>query len=44
MKDRKVKQILSGGGYQCERDGPKERVREGKYGRFILYSCIKMEK
>jgi hypothetical protein len=42
MQDRKVKQVLSGGGYQW-RGGNKERVKEGEYGGSILYSCMKME-
>jgi hypothetical protein len=43
MKDRKVKQILSEGWYQLEQGGHKERVKEGKYGGNIIYSCMKME-
>jgi hypothetical protein len=31
VKDRKVKQVLSGGWYQCEREGYKEK--KGEYGR-----------
>jgi hypothetical protein len=44
MKDRKVKQFLSGGWYKRERGGHKERVKEGKCGGHILYLCMKMEK
>jgi hypothetical protein len=43
MKDRKVKQVLSGDGYQWEREGHTERVKQTKYGGSILYSYIKIE-
>jgi hypothetical protein len=43
MKDRKVKQILSGDCYQWEKEGYKERVKDGEYGR-NMYLCMKMEK
>jgi quercetin dioxygenase-like cupin family protein len=43
MKDRKIQQVLSGKGYQWEWGGQKKRVKEGKYGRCILYSCLKIE-
>jgi hypothetical protein len=44
MKDRKVKQVLSGVvGYQWKREAHKERAKEGKYDRNIVYVCIKME-
>jgi hypothetical protein len=43
MKDKKVKQILSGVGYQWEGRGHKERVKEGEYGGSILYSCMKID-
>jgi hypothetical protein len=32
MKDKKVKRVLSGDGYQWEGGGYKERVKEGEYG------------
>jgi hypothetical protein len=35
MKDRKVKLVLSGGWYQWERGGYKERVQEGEYGGIL---------
>jgi hypothetical protein len=37
-------QVLSGGWYQWEGRGHKERVEEGKYGGNAVYSCMKMEK
>jgi hypothetical protein len=40
MKDRKVKQVLLGV-YQWEWGRHKERVKEGQYGRCILYICMK---
>jgi hypothetical protein len=43
MKGRKEKQVLSQGWHQWERGGHKERVKEGEYGRSIMYSCMKME-
>jgi hypothetical protein len=43
MKDRKIKQVLSGCGYQWEGGGDKERVKEGEYGECILYSYMKIE-
>jgi hypothetical protein len=43
MKGRKVKQVLSGGWYQWVAGGHKERVKEDKYGRSIMYSHMKME-
>jgi hypothetical protein len=36
MKDRKVKLVLSGGGYPWE-EGT-ERMKEGEYGDCILYT------
>jgi hypothetical protein len=39
---KKVKQILSRGGYQWEGSGHKERVNEYEYGGFILYSNMKI--
>jgi hypothetical protein len=30
-------------GYQSEKGGQKERVKEGEYGGNILYSCMKIE-
>jgi hypothetical protein len=44
MEGKNVKQVLSGGWYQWEREEYKERVWEGEYGRNILYPCMKMEK
>jgi hypothetical protein len=44
MRDRKVKQVLSGGWYQWEKEGYEERVYEGEYGRNIMCSCMKREK
>jgi hypothetical protein len=38
MKDRKVKQVLSGCWFQWEGRGYKKRVKEGKYGGNIVYS------
>jgi hypothetical protein len=40
----KVKQVLSGGWYQCVWGGYKERVLEGQCRGNITYSCMKMEK
>jgi hypothetical protein len=37
MKDRKAKQGLSWRGYQWK------RVKEGEYGQYILYICMKIE-
>jgi hypothetical protein len=44
VEERKVKQVLSGGQYQLEGGGFKERMEESEYGRTIMYSCMKMEK
>jgi hypothetical protein len=43
MKDRKVKQVLSGGWYQWEGVEHKERVKEGDNSRSTMYSCMKIE-
>jgi hypothetical protein len=43
VKDRKAKQILSGDRYHWEVGEPKKRVKEGKYGGCISYSCMKIE-
>jgi hypothetical protein len=43
MKERKVKQVFSGGEYQWEGGGHKETVKEGEYGGYILYSCVEIE-
>jgi hypothetical protein len=43
MENRKVKQVLSGGWYQWEGGGYKERVQEGEYGGNSMYSCMKVE-
>jgi hypothetical protein len=37
MKDWKVKHVLSRDGYQWQEEGYKKRVKEGEYGRCILY-------
>jgi hypothetical protein len=44
MKDRKVKQVLSGDWNQEDGGGYKERMQEAEYSENIIYSCIKMEK
>jgi hypothetical protein len=44
MENRKVKQVLSGGWYQWEGGGHKERVKEGGCGENIVYLYMKMEK
>jgi chitinase len=44
MKDKKVKQVLSGGWYQWEEGGHKGRKRKAEYGGNTMYSCMKMEK
>jgi hypothetical protein len=43
MKDRKAKQVLSGGWYQWEEGGYKEWVKEAECSRNIMYYCMKME-
>jgi hypothetical protein len=43
MKVKKVKQVLSRVGYQWERRGQNETVKESEYGRCILCLCIKIE-
>jgi hypothetical protein len=43
LKDRRVKQVLSRGGYQWEVRGQKERRNKGEYGGCILYSYMKIE-
>jgi hypothetical protein len=40
---RRIKQVPFEGEYQWEGRGHKERVKEGKYGGCILYSCMKIE-
>jgi hypothetical protein len=42
--DKMVKQVLSGGLVPVGGKRYKERVKEGKYGENIMYSCMKMEK
>jgi hypothetical protein len=37
MKDRKIKQVLSGDWYQWERREYKERVKEDEHGGKIMY-------
>jgi hypothetical protein len=41
MKDRNIKQVLSGGWYSWERGEHKERVKQGTYGGNTIYSCMK---
>jgi hypothetical protein len=43
MKDKKVKQVLYGDGYQWEHRGWTERMNEGKYSGVILYICMKID-
>jgi hypothetical protein len=43
MKERTVKQFLSGIWYRWEWGGHKERMREGKYAESTVYSYVKME-
>jgi hypothetical protein len=43
MKDRRVKHIFSGCGYQWKRRGHKEKVNEGEYVGCILYLYMKTE-
>jgi hypothetical protein len=44
IKGRREKQVFSGGGYQWEMGGLKERGNEGGYGEWILYPYMKTEK
>jgi hypothetical protein len=44
MKNRELKQVLSGGWHQWEWGGHKERVKEGGYGENIMCSCMKVDK
>jgi hypothetical protein len=39
----KLKQVLSGSGYQWEVGGHKENVMEGSMVDVFLYSCIEIE-
>jgi hypothetical protein len=41
--DKKIKPVLSWGGYKWEAGWHKERVKESKYGGCILYTYMKME-
>jgi hypothetical protein len=43
MKDRKVKQVLSGYGNQWERGGHKKKVKDGDYGEYTFHSCAQIE-
>jgi hypothetical protein len=43
MKVRKVKQVLSVSRYQWEGGALKERVKEGEYEGYVLYTCVKIE-
>jgi hypothetical protein len=43
MNYKKIKKILSGGWYQWEEGGYKERVKKGEYSGNTTYSCTKME-
>jgi hypothetical protein len=40
-RNRKVKKTVSGGWYQWEGGGYKERVKEGENSGNIMYSCMK---
>jgi hypothetical protein len=41
----KVKQVLSGGWYECvDERRYKESVKEAECSRNVMYSCMKMEK
>jgi hypothetical protein len=40
----KQKWVLSGARYQWEGIGYREGIKEGEYGRNIMYSCMKIEK
>jgi hypothetical protein len=43
MRDRRYKEVISGGLVLVGRGAHKERVNEGKYGGCILYSFMKIE-
>jgi hypothetical protein len=43
MKDRQVKQVLSGHWYQREGEGDKEIMKDSKYGGSSMYLCMKMK-
>jgi hypothetical protein len=43
LKVRKVKQVLSVSRYQWEGGALKERVKEGEYEGYVLYTCVKIE-
>jgi hypothetical protein len=43
MKERKAKQVLFRGGYQCVRGRHKEKVKDREYGGSLLYLCMKIE-
>jgi hypothetical protein len=43
-KDRKVKQSSLRTGTSRMGEGQNEKVKEGEYGRNIMYSCMSMEK
>jgi hypothetical protein len=44
MKNRKLKQFLSGSWYQWDGEGGKERVKETECSGNIIYSCMELEK
>jgi hypothetical protein len=44
MKDRKVKQVLSEGWYQCECEDTRKGYRRVHMVEIIIYSCMRMEK
>jgi hypothetical protein len=44
LVNRNIKQVLSGGWYQWEGRGRKERVKEGECGGNIVNTCMKTEK
>jgi hypothetical protein len=43
MKDRNVKQVQAGEGTNGKVGGSKRRMKAGKYGGCMLYSCMKVE-
>jgi hypothetical protein len=43
MKDREVKQVLTGNGYQWVGGKDKERVKGDEYDGSVLYLCMKID-
>jgi hypothetical protein len=43
MKGKREKRVFSGGGYQWEVSGHKERGNDGEYGGCILYPYMQIE-